>query len=353
MATRVFLRPLRAVAGMFGVLAPAVAVWRRLEARRRYRELAAKPLSPQDCPCLGGNCSSMGQRLAAERVCRVYSSTAYRCAECRLIYFDPQPDAATLKEFYSAPGDTGYAALLRGWTARDLTADEQEHCRKKLEALEVYWRKAPSDETARKPKFVEIGVGNAHLLAVGRDVLGWDVQGIDVSHPLAEEARQGFGLKVTECDLSLPVVDDVLPESVDIVLAEHALEHTRHPGQVLKGIAAMLSPGGIAVIMVPNGQSLQALRNFSRWDWGNYPVHLYFFSKKAFQLSFRAAGMDCEYFDSSYYDIDGQEATATLLRSVLGLEESDDVADYFPAMRSSLLLPELTVVARKPLVKET
>jgi hypothetical protein len=109
----------------------------------------------------------------------------------------------------------------------------------------------------------------------------------------------------------------------------------------------MLAPGGIAVIRVPNGQSLQSLRNFAGWAWGNYPVHLYFFTRQAFEMSFAAAGMECESFDSTVYDDEGKEATGKVLRSVLGLEESDDVAEYLPAMRDSLLLPELCVVARK------
>jgi hypothetical protein len=113
----------------------------------------------------------------------------------------------------------------------------------------------------------------------------------------------------------------------------------------------MLAPGGIAVVLVPNGQSLEALRNFSRWAWGNYPVHLYFFTRQAFKLSFEAAGMICESFDSTVYNAEGKKATEELLRSVLGLRESADAADYLPAMRDSLLLPELCVVARKPVGK--
>jgi len=332
---------------MLGILTPALAAWRRYENRRRYRELAAVPLSPGDCPCLGRQCPSMGRRLKSDRVCRVFSSTAYRCAQCRMVYFDPQPDAATLTEFYSTPGDAGYAAQLRSWTARDLTEEQRVACRRKLESFEAQWRQAVPQAVSRKLKFVEVGIGNAHLLAVARDVLDWQVQGIDVSHPLAEDARRGFGLQVMERDLSTSDAGHDLPSGVDIVLAEHTLEHTRHPGRVLRNIAAMLAPGGIAVVMVPNGQSLQALRNFAGWAWGNYPVHLYFFTRQAFEMSFAAAGMECESFDSTVYDDEGKEATGKVLRSVLGLEETADVAGYFPAMRESLLLPELCVVARK------
>jgi SAM-dependent methyltransferase len=332
---------------MLGISTSALTAWRRYENRRRYRELAAAPLSADDCPCLGRHCPSMGRRLKSERVCRVFSSTAYRCAQCRLVYFDPQPAASTLTEFYSTPGDAGYAAQLRGWTARDLTEEQRSFCRQKLENLETQWRKAVPLAEDRKPKFVEVGIGNAHMLAVARDVLGWTASGVDVSHPLAEDARRGFGLEIIERDLSTSDCGHDLPTGVDIVLAEHTLEHTRHPGQVLRNIAAMLAPGGIAVIMVPNGQSLQSLRDFSGWAWGNYPVHLYFFTRRSFEMSFAKAGMECESFDSAVYNDEGEQATGKVLRSVLGLEETADVADYFPAMRESLLLPELCVVARK------
>lgn len=347
MGTRIFLKPFKSFAAMLGVAEPVAKAWRRFLNSRRYRELAPKPLASRDCPCSPGECPSMGCRAREEKVGPFFSSTAYRCGKCGLVYFDPQPDAATLTRFYSTPGDDGYAALLRGWTARDLTDEQRGECRSKLEQLHGCWRGKEGSMADHKPKFVEIGIGNAHLLAVARDVLGWKVQGIDVSHPLAEDARKTFGLDILEHDLSLPESGEGLPSGVDIVLAEHTLEHTRHPGQVLKNIAAMLAPGGIAAVMVPSGESLQALHDFRGWAWGNYPEHLYFFTRKAFEMSFTQAGLVCEQFDSADYDGEGEQRTRAILQKILKPGAKVELGDYLPALRKSLLLPELSVIARK------
>ena len=290
----------------------------------------------------------MGCRHRSERIDKSQCSSAYCCKKCGLVYFDPQPSLAQLQSYYSREDEAGYANLLRGWTPQELGQDEKKSCIARLRELETHWlRKAPHGSEDRKARFIEVGIGNGHLLVVGRDELGWEVSGIELSHPLAEGARKSFGLDIIELDLSDASSAAPYSGTADIILMEHALEHTRHPGQVIRQLAEMLRPGGIAAIFVPNGGSLNALYGFETWGWGNYPEHLYFFTRSAFELSFSRAGMVCEYFDSRSFEGDGKSLKGILGRQI-NRDRPIDLDPLLPGLAKNLLLPELRVVARKP-----
>lgn len=289
----------------------------------------------------------MGRRLKNECIDDSYSSRAFRCSQCGLIYYDPQPTLSALQNFYSRTDDAGYANLLKGWTPQVLDEGEKASCAVVLKEMEEAWAKgAGLGNDGIQLRFLEIGIGNAHLLAVGRDLLGWVVSGIEISHPLAEDARRSFGIEVAELDLSDASSSAPYLGEVDIILMSHALEHTRHPGRVIEKIAGMLRPGGIAAIQVPNGGSLQAQRGWRDWPWGNYPEHLYFFTKNAFEKSFARVGMRCESFDSRRYPGD-EKAVLELLRRQVGYDPAMTLRPFERALQEGLLLPELRVVARK------
>jgi 2-polyprenyl-3-methyl-5-hydroxy-6-metoxy-1,4-benzoquinol methylase len=348
MLPRGLVKSSRKALDALGLGEPAARLWHAFNARLRYAELLPRRLTPQDCPAAPGDCPSMGRRKGGEKIGRVFSSCAFRCSECGLVYFDPQPDPESLKTFYSAEGSTGYAQLLHGWTAKSLDQEEVARHSSKLEELRSVWR--DSDPQAPSPsappiRFLEVGIGNSHLLVVARDQKGWRVSGIDVSRPLVEEARSRHGLDIHEIDLSIGSTE-LPPASFDIIYSAHALEHTRFPGNVLAQMAKLVSPNGIVVVEVPNGQSLHALRGFSTWPWGNYPEHLYFFSKKAFEMACERVGLTCEMFDSKSSDSD-VSLLHTLLKNSLGSDSEIVVGNYLPGLRQSLLLSELRLVARK------
>ncbi|HEX8394681.1 MAG TPA: methyltransferase domain-containing protein [Longimicrobium sp.] len=44
---------------------------------------------------------------------------------------------------------------------------------------------------------------------------------------------------------------DVLPETFDVVIMEHILEHLREPGRAVRNARAMLRPGGLLLVVTP------------------------------------------------------------------------------------------------------
>ncbi len=91
------------------------------------------------------------------------------------------------------------------------------------------------------------------------------------------------------CDLA----DAPLTESsFDAVIGWHVLEHVRNPKQQLLRLAALLKPGGILGLRVPNIDSFGARVAGEWWPWMCPPAHLWFFSPTTLPRLLRSCGFD-------------------------------------------------------------
>ena len=54
----------------------------------------------------------------------------------------------------------------------------------------------------------------------------------------------------------------------------HSLEHLPEPGEAIRHASRLLAPGGVVVVAVPNGASLQARAFGDRWLHLDRPRHL-------------------------------------------------------------------------------
>jgi 2-polyprenyl-3-methyl-5-hydroxy-6-metoxy-1,4-benzoquinol methylase len=78
----------------------------------------------------------------------------------------------------------------------------------------------------------------------------------DIEPDYLDHIREGFG---TADDLEI-VVDDIAesqfePARFDIVLCSEVIEHTPDPRAVIRGIAAVLRPGGVLILSTPQAFS--------------------------------------------------------------------------------------------------
>lgn len=88
---------------------------------------------------------------------------------------------------------------------------------------------------------VDFGCGAGHLLEVlrARQKLGVEI------NPEARRAAQARGLTV------MPTTEGIETDSVDVVLSNHALEHTLCPLQELKDVHRIMRPSGTLALWVP------------------------------------------------------------------------------------------------------
>jgi SAM-dependent methyltransferase len=145
---------------------------------------------------------------------------------------------------------------------------------------------------ADRRRILDIGSGPGYFLKHGKD-RGWDVLGVEPSARAAEHSRI-LGLDIIE-----EFLDAGLAKKLGIFDAIHmseVLEHIPQPASLLHMSHALLNPGGMICIVVPNDYSPfhRALREghgFEPW-WVAPPHHLNYFDLESTETLLRKTGFE-------------------------------------------------------------
>jgi SAM-dependent methyltransferase len=147
---------------------------------------------------------------------------------------------------------------------------------------------------------LEVGCGAGQLLkALTR--AGWQAEGVEWDETAAEIARRTSGRRVMVGDFqkaSLPFA------AYDLVVLHHVLEHLPDTTGCLRKISDILAPGGRAVLIYPNIESLGALIYREDWFPWEAPRHLVLPTARAIRKAADNVGL----------------ITASLKSSVCGVE---------------------------------
>jgi 2-polyprenyl-3-methyl-5-hydroxy-6-metoxy-1,4-benzoquinol methylase len=147
-------------------------------------------------------------------------------------------------------------------------------------SAERRYERAPFGLGGRAPaRMLDVGCGDGDLLEHFAKQ-GWETYGIDPSAEAVEAAARR-GAKVHQGTLR----DQPWPEgSFAVITFQHALEHISDPVDALRRARALLEPGGLLVIAVPNWACWQRRYLFrSRWSPLDMPRHVQHFSPRAFE----------------------------------------------------------------------
>ena len=133
-------------------------------------------------------------------------------------------------------------------------------------------------------KVLEVGCGPGVFYQPWTDLnVMWT--GIDIN-PYWKKLGQANGVPVSNAPM------DSIEEKFDVVMAHQVIEHVEDPITFIKGIKALLKPGGIIHLELPNQFSFSArLRKISSkisYDYGfiQPPMHLRAYSKKTVRYLF-------------------------------------------------------------------
>ncbi len=212
------------------------------------------PASAGDCLWCGRSLDGATGRLAGR----------VRCDGCGVAITFPRPTADELDAAYGAwyrprsgrfsgPGDA-ILRRLRGRLARRL------------------------DRIAPVGDVLDIGAGDGALLealaARGRPALGLEREAVrpDVRAATLSDLDGGWGA----------------------IVFWHSLEHLPDPGAELERAAALLAPGGVLVLAVPNAESIQARVFGDGWLALDLPRHLVHLPAGALIERLRALGLEVE-----------------------------------------------------------
>jgi SAM-dependent methyltransferase len=185
-------------------------------------------------------------------------SDIVRCPRCGHMQLARMPADAELEAAYADAASDDYV---------DEEAGQRETARRMLARIEAH---AP-----QRGAILDLGCWVGFLLAEARE-RGWREQvGIEPSAFASAYARDRLGLDVRTDDLFTAP----LPEhGFDAVVLGDVIEHLPRPGEALDRIAALLKPGGVAWLALPDAGSRVARALRARW-WSVIPTHVQYFTR--------------------------------------------------------------------------
>lgn len=202
-----------------------------------------------------------------------------RCPRCGLAFVSPRLRREALQEVYD---DVGYfeggvygaqrspaMVLQRIWTAGRLGLVRSALSRPEAGA-----------------RMLEVGCGYGLFLAAAAE-RGYDVTGVELSHPASQHARSALGLRVHQGQLDGSELDG----PYDVIAAWDTLEHVPDPVAFLRVARTLLADDGVIVFSTPYFSSLPARALRTRW-WTLKPAeHIWHFTPRSHQLVFTRAGL--------------------------------------------------------------
>jgi len=233
------------------------------------------------CPACG-SCSYEREIEACDRFDtipgRVYSIV--RCTECRLLYLNPRPDAASVSAFYNVEGYDPFVSSRDN--SSPLTALYQTARRFTIR------RKASrvSRGITRGARCLDVGCATGEFLVELRR-RGFETFGVEPDEKAAEYARSQHGLQVWT-----GMIDDVPADSgpFDLITLWHVLEHVHDLKGNLRRLRELLKDGGRLALAVPNPLSWDAKVYGAKWVAWDTPRHLYHFEPPVMNRLLEQAG---------------------------------------------------------------
>jgi 2-polyprenyl-3-methyl-5-hydroxy-6-metoxy-1,4-benzoquinol methylase len=216
------------------------------------------------------------QGHAGVRLDSVNEFTVIECDGCHFKHIVPIPTPAALEHVY---GHEYYSTEKPLYIQRHLE-DREWLSLVYAERYELFERLLGPG----RRRLLDVGSGPGMFLLHGVERGGWSVRGLEPSSQAVAHSR-GLGLEVTQAFLNAGIAARLGP--FDVVHMNEVLEHVPDPRDVLGCVDALLDPGGLIALMVPNDYSpfqlaLRATRGVDPW-WVAPPHHVNYFDVASIQ----------------------------------------------------------------------
>ncbi|HLI50604.1 MAG TPA: class I SAM-dependent methyltransferase [Thermomicrobiaceae bacterium] len=251
-----------------------------------------------------------------------------RCRECGHRYLNPRPADPQLTVYYPddyAPfGQYGLSARIKRFQRRRLI-------RRNWSLL------------GPPARVLDVGCATGELLASIRALGNPHVAGIEPSERAAEIARRRRGLDVRTGTLESA---QIAPESFDVVLMSHTIEHLPSPSRTLGEIERVLSPGAYLFLWLPNADSWSA-RVFGRY-WIGYdaPRHLHAFSTRTLTRLLARHGFAVEALEHEAIGLEWSWGLRLIVRRRFGRGRLDRGLEKLHPLLTALATPISWLAAR-------
>lgn len=205
-----------------------------------------------------------------------------------------KPTIQELQKYYADK----YYQEAKGSYELEYTQDELLYFRAKLEQRSTVLQRYLSSLRGGVGRLLDVGCGEGYALAFFREH-GWSVKGIDFSSAGVESKNPCCTDALVTGDIfALLKAEMATGETYDVVWLQNVLEHVIDPLDLLKSLRTLISPGGVAVVTVPNDCSITqraalANRHIDNAFWVAPPDHLTYFDHDSLINAANETGWDC------------------------------------------------------------
>jgi 2-polyprenyl-3-methyl-5-hydroxy-6-metoxy-1,4-benzoquinol methylase len=291
---------------------------------RRHGKVPDDLLTPRACP-------TCGSRDAAHELDKDHLRLV-RCRECDLVYVSPTFDEAHYKSVYV---QQDYQDIVRDLGIKSHQYRVDRFGRERVELMAKHLHLA-------RPRYLDVGSSTGFVVEAARD-RGWEAIGIDLN-PSAVEFGTTRGL-----DLRPVALEDAgfEPASFDAVSLFDVLEHLLDPVRTLRAAIALLRPGGIVFLYVPNYDSASRLLmgRDAHFIWPTH--HLNYYTPATIRHLMAREQLTTEYLVTEGLDVVDYlwYRREVLGKSDEGIEEIADLLQFF--VNAGAYGKNLRVIARK------
>ncbi len=207
-------------------------------------------------------------------------TTLVQCRACSLIYQEPRPTLAEIGRHYPPEYDSYHPQADDGQAPWLLQKAVQYGIQKRVRYVTRH---------VTGGRLLDLGCATGLFLHGFARQPGWTLQGVELNHLAAEEARARYGLDVFTGTLEEAHFPDAYFTAVTMW---DVLEHLHDPAGTLREIHRILAPGGILVLRVPNHASWDRGLFGRLWAGLDSPRHLYVFDPATIRKLVKKAGFE-------------------------------------------------------------
>jgi CMP-N,N'-diacetyllegionaminic acid synthase len=247
---------------------------------RVHGRIPADLLKPRPCP----TCGHAEGTLELEKD----HMQVVRCPACDLVYVSPTFDEAHYQEVYRS---AEYQDIVRDLGIKSHEYRVQRFGRERVDIMARH-------VSAGRPRMLDVGCSTGFVVEAARD-RGWDAVGLDLN-PSAIDYGCSRGLDLRNVALEAA---GFAPGSFDAISLFDVLEHLMDPVRTLRACTALLKPGGILFLYVPNYDSASRLLmgKEAHFIWPTH--HLNYYTPITIRDLLRREGLSTEYLATEGLDI--------------------------------------------------
>ena len=185
-------------------------------------------------------------------------------------YLETQPVPELLEPYYESDAYVSHTDATDSLFEKAYQFVKQITLKQKVRSIGKF--------TSSENKLLDFGAGTGDFLQAAKNK-GWKVNGVEPN----EQARNLASKKGLHLLSSLEELNE---EQFDAITLWHVLEHVPNLQETLNRLQALLKPGGILIIAVPNYKSWDAKKYKAFWAAYDVPRHLWHFDREAMKNLF-------------------------------------------------------------------